>query len=65
MKDSLVILLYYSHLHMIKFSENDVFHGSHSVGIQEQKVYTHMVIVIKKVCNDLFIHVQFGYNVRP
>lgn len=64
-KDSLVISLYYSYLHMIEFSEFDNYHGSHSIGIQERRVYTHMVIIIGKVRNDLLIRVRLGYDVGP
>ena len=52
-------------LHTIEFSEFDDLHGSHSVGIWEQKVYTHMAIIIGKVHNDLLIHVWLGYDKGP
>ena len=58
-------LLYYGYLHMIEFSYSDNFHSSHSVKIQERRVYTHMVIIIEKVHNNLIINVYLGYGVGP
>ena len=63
-KGSLIILLYYGYLYMIEFSKFDDLHGSHSIVIQEWRAYTYMVIIIKKVRNDLLIHVQLGYDMR-
>ena len=57
MKGSLIILLYDGYWHMIEFSEFNVFHNFLSVGIQEHRVYTHMVTIIGKARNDLFIRV--------
>ena len=57
------MLLYYRYWHMIKFSEFDVSHGSHLVGIQERRICTHMVIINGKACNDLLIRVSLGYDV--
>ena len=56
-KGSLIVLHYYGYLHMIKFSEFNDLHDSYSVGIREQKVYTHMAIIIRKVYSDLLIRV--------
>ena len=64
-KGSLVILLYYGYLHMIEFNEFDDLHDSHSVGMQERRVYLHMVIIIRKVRDDLFIRVRLSYNMGP
>ena len=63
MKGSLVITLYYGYWHMIEFSEFNIFHDSHSVEIQEQMAYIHMVIIIRNVRNNLFIHVILDYDV--
>ena len=65
MRDSLIILVYYDYLHMIKFSEFDDLYDSHSAEIEERNVYTHIVIIIKKVHNDLFIHVRLGNDMGP
>ena len=48
---------------MIEFGKFDILHCSHSAGIQERMVYTHMAIIIRKVHNNLSIHVRLGYDV--
>ena len=48
---------------MIEFGKFDILHCSNYAGIQERMVYTHMVIIIKKIHNDLFIHVRLDYDV--
>ena len=50
---------------MIEFSEFDDLHGSHLIGLQERKVYTHTAIIIAKVRHDLLIRVRIGYDVGP
>ena len=50
---------------MIEFRVFDDFHGPHSIEIQERIVYIHLVIIIEKVRNDLFIRDRFSYEVGP
>ena len=45
---SLIILLYYGYLHKIEFHEFGDLNDSHSVGMRERRVYTHIAIIIER-----------------